>query len=420
MTGLLSTPGRSAAWILLILVVGCGPGVETATPLLDTEHRADFLVEEAALSRPGAVAQNRLLRGWRYSRRNGVSTITPVGTESVVELSVVECRPRTLVLTLAGAGGGDTPAIRARARNRTLGTFTASGGRVEVPLPADLGPGRVAVALEPRGFEGVTVSRVAVRPCLSPGSIEITNDGIRQSGWSAVEVVQRVRAGSRLVAELAPPSGSDAGQSFAVVVDRGHGPPREHPVWPPTGSTASTPSVGVSIPLGDRDGLVRIRLVARGEGPPARWMNARVLSPPTSAPQLAAKPLPKSPRLVVVYVMDALRADHVGHLGSRHELTPVLDGLAASGVSFERHFAVAPNTAPSTRALFSGLCMLDDRQLPHPGPERVAETFTKAGYRTACITGNPNLGPASISASDSSRSSCCGSSRTTIRTTNPQ
>jgi len=395
-TGLLSTPGRSAAWILLILVVGCGPGVETATPLLDTEHRADFLVEEAALSRPGAVAQNRLLRGWRYSRRNGVSTITPVGTESVVELSVVECRPRT------------------------LGTFTASGGRVEVPLPADLGPGRVAVALEPRGFEGVTVSRVAVRPCLSPGSIEITDDGIRRSGWSAVEVVQRVRAGSRLVAELAPPSGSDAGQSFAVVVDRGHGPPREHPVWPPTGSTASTPSVGVSIPLGDRDGLVRIRLVARGEGPPARWMNARVLSPPTSAPQLAAKPLPKSPRLVVVYVMDALRADHVGHLGSRHELTPVLDGLAASGVSFERHFAVAPNTAPSTRALFSGLCMLDDRQLPHPGPERVAETFTKAGYRTACITGNPNLGPASISASDSSRSSCCGSSRTTIRTTNPQ
>ena len=149
----------------------------------------------------------------------------------------------------------------------------------------------------------------------------------------------------------------------------------------------------VDAPLGDEPGLVRIRLIGKGHGRPARWIEPRIVEgrapvAPESIPVRRA-----ALRLVVLYVMDALRSDHVGHLGEGDHPTPSIDNLAAEGATFLSHFAVAPNTPPSMRALFSGLVMFDDRQLPHPGPPRLAEAFRKAGYRTVSIAGNPHLSP---------------------------
>ena len=50
---------------------------------------------------------------------------------------------------------------------------------------------------------------------------------------------------------------------------------------------------------------------------------------------------------VILIVVDTLRADRLGCMGSTSGLTPNMDTLAADGVLFERAFCHAPWTLPS-------------------------------------------------------------------------
>ena len=58
---------------------------------------------------------------------------------------------------------------------------------------------------------------------------------------------------------------------------------------------------------------------------------------------------------VLVFVSDALRADHVGAYGARDTNTPTLDALAAGGLRFEQAISAAPWTAPSMMSMVTGL-----------------------------------------------------------------
>jgi arylsulfatase A-like enzyme len=58
---------------------------------------------------------------------------------------------------------------------------------------------------------------------------------------------------------------------------------------------------------------------------------------------------------VLVYVSDALRADHLGCYGARSVNTRTIDGLAAGGVRFDQASSAAPWTAPSTTSMVTGL-----------------------------------------------------------------
>ena len=58
---------------------------------------------------------------------------------------------------------------------------------------------------------------------------------------------------------------------------------------------------------------------------------------------------------VVIYVSDALRADHVGCYGARFVNTGTLDELAEGGARFDQAIAAAPWTAPSLASLVTGL-----------------------------------------------------------------
>jgi arylsulfatase A-like enzyme len=50
---------------------------------------------------------------------------------------------------------------------------------------------------------------------------------------------------------------------------------------------------------------------------------------------------------VVVYVSDALRADHLGCYGARFVNTRTIDEFAAAGLRFDQAISAAPWTAPS-------------------------------------------------------------------------
>ncbi len=58
---------------------------------------------------------------------------------------------------------------------------------------------------------------------------------------------------------------------------------------------------------------------------------------------------------VVVYVADALRADHLGCYGARFVNTRTIDELAAGGIRFDQAISAAPWTAPSMTSLVTGL-----------------------------------------------------------------
>ena len=58
---------------------------------------------------------------------------------------------------------------------------------------------------------------------------------------------------------------------------------------------------------------------------------------------------------VLVYVSDALRADHVGCYGARFLNTHAIDELAATGIRFDQAISAAPWTAPSMLSIVTGL-----------------------------------------------------------------
>jgi arylsulfatase A-like enzyme len=58
---------------------------------------------------------------------------------------------------------------------------------------------------------------------------------------------------------------------------------------------------------------------------------------------------------VVVYVSDALRADHLGCYGARFVNTRTIDDLAAGGARFDQAISAAPWTAPSMTSMVTGL-----------------------------------------------------------------
>lgn len=101
---------------------------------------------------------------------------------------------------------------------------------------------------------------------------------------------------------------------------------------------------------------------------------------------------------VIVYVVDCLRADHVGAYGYSLDTTPNLDALAADGVVLQNLTSCAPWTKPSTACLFTSLLptfhqarTVDDALARDR--TTLAEVFQGAGYETAAWVANPVIDP---------------------------
>jgi len=136
--------------------------------------------------------------------------------------------------------------------------------------------------------------------------------------------------------------------------------------------------------------LAAVLLAGAGCDPPAgEREDPPVLSDRHGVEEPAAAPLQR-PRLVVLYVLDALRADHVGHLGGSAGISPTLDRLAAEGASFRRHWSTGPNTLAAIRNLFTGEVWAHSRSWRAAGATRatLAEAFRAAGYRTGLFSAN--------------------------------
>ncbi len=97
---------------------------------------------------------------------------------------------------------------------------------------------------------------------------------------------------------------------------------------------------------------------------------------------------------VVLIVMDATNARHLGVYGYERETSPNIDRLAAKGLLLTNHVSNSSWTRPSITTIMTGLPKKKHHvELSGKKLEReittLAERFRTAGYRTAGFVGNP-------------------------------
>lgn len=119
------------------------------------------------------------------------------------------------------------------------------------------------------------------------------------------------------------------------------------------------------------------------------WRSSETTTPP--APPKAQEGSPD----VLVYLVDALRADALSAYGSPIP-TPNFDAVADNGVRFRNAWTTATWTRPASASLLTGLYPTSHTAIDRKStlPEQIftlAERFRFLGYRTAAIVSNGNI-----------------------------
>lgn len=102
------------------------------------------------------------------------------------------------------------------------------------------------------------------------------------------------------------------------------------------------------------------------------------------------------PRNVIVYLVDTLRADHLGCYGYKKPVSPRIDAFAQEATLFRHTVAQSPWTRPSAATILTGLLPRThgvQRKKHALAPEAVtlAETLKDRGYKTAGFVTNGNV-----------------------------
>ena len=99
---------------------------------------------------------------------------------------------------------------------------------------------------------------------------------------------------------------------------------------------------------------------------------------------------------IFVYLIDTLRADHVGCYGYERPTTPYIDAFAGDAFRFENAYSVSPWTRPSVASLFTGAPPVihgvrGRNGWAEPSLKTWAEELKERGYATAARFTNGNL-----------------------------
>ena len=391
----------STAWLILGLAACSAPETELSVePLVDDQHFPDVLTESRAVEPPPSLGGNRFLRGWFPWRHQEAQVYVPNAEGAVLQIVNLSNRPRSLHLEsrLLGETGDYEVAVES-AGTKLERCPSEPPPRCRCP-PICRGVGSPIHLTFDKEPDPV-VLQASLDQALPPGDVQIEAATIVQAPSSLVDITRPVEPGARLVGRFSPPADPRAGQRFAILLDREGLPSELLFEW--TGSRLDRwrGERSLSLPLPADSEFLRIRLLAEGSGPPATWHELGLAPAVDNARESAGTSRGGDgqestgtsgarPRLVVLYVLDALRADYVDLSPGADTHTPTLARLASEGVVFDRHSSVAPNTIPSTKSLFTGQAFLTRGhwKLAADGPETLAEAFAGAGFRTAAFSGN--------------------------------
>jgi arylsulfatase A-like enzyme len=169
----------------------------------------------------------------------------------------------------------------------------------------------------------------------------------------------------------------------ATVLDRSAGPGR---------------SLAEDVGLEERAGAI-VRLELANPGPQGVvWLTSVRLTVPASSAPPAAPARARAVRAnIVLFVVDTLRADHLGAYGHPAPTSPRLDRFARDAVLFEDAWAQASWTRSAMASVLTGLHVQghgvdrEDRVLS-PAAHTVTEALRAGGYRTGAFVANHLLG----------------------------
>src|SRR5262245_39170425 len=364
-----------------------------------------------------------LVSGWGPRARAGDGAFQwGQGEGSELRFGVGE--PRDLELRLRGwplaFDGAPPQSVEVRANGQTVATLALAPGAHDYPVQvpaAALVPGenrlalRYAWARAPRDVVPGSSERRALavawdslripdaRRHGAPGAEpEAAEPALRLPLASWVDYYLRVPDGSRLRIPRLEPFGPAIAPALQVVAEPAGAPPQVARFEPGRAVDLALPPAG--------GGPMRISLRALGSAEPGAEAGLRLLRPaldePAAAPDAAPpRTAPVSGRRpsVVLYLIDTLRADHLGAYGYPRPTSPRIDAFARDATLFRNAFAQSSWTKPAVASLFTGLLPQTHRINPRPAalPEALPslpEILRDRGYATFGVVANGNVSSA--------------------------
>ncbi|RMH15726.1 MAG: hypothetical protein D6696_19875, partial [Acidobacteria bacterium] len=417
--------------ILLLLAAGCGVPREVVLDLVRELPRAEVgrVVERIDLGT--AQARPHLGRGWSFNEANAAGTTYVWGLGEGSEVAFYLPAPAALRATLSlmpfTYPGAPAQTVAVTFNRRPVGELVLRPGlrSYAVELPASslrrgrnvlrftygysASPQAVGAGNDPRplaaAWDAIDLDGVPA----APGLPEATPAGLRLPAGS--EVAYALCAPADAVLEVRGLSLRGGGRLEAWLELEGEGEKRlagtgeRRSAW--RVDLPAAPGRPLRLALravaaggdGDRHGVVlrRARLLGRAPAPPLD--PCRGPDAPAAAGAPPEDELPR-PALMVLYLVDTLRADRLGCYGGDGRLTPHLDALAADGVVFDRALAETSWTKPAVASVLTGLPPLahgvHDPELGLPqAVTTVAERLRAAGWTTAAFVTSAHVTEAS-------------------------
>jgi arylsulfatase A-like enzyme len=421
--------GRRAL-VALALLSGCGaedgPLPRRTLPIADLLAGARRYRATAELDFGEPATRARLWSGWGADEHGPEgSHVWGLGERSTLFVDVVE--PRTRRLVLRGwshpFGGGPSQQVTLVVNGVEIGRrpIGERPGPVELEVDADAWhPGENRIDLHYARHAGTASApgravawdrlRIAGGGAGRAGAPELDGDGtLRLPRDSALELTLELPGGTWLAwSALEAPGGARLEVARADEAEAAERDER---------SDRFGPGAGGRLRLTDEDEpfrLHRLTLRATGEGE-LRIVGARLHLPaepgggdgepvppatgptatgPTAAASSAAGPPARPPNLLV-YVVDTLRADHLGCYGYPRPTSPELDRFARGAALYREARAQSSWTRPAMATLLTGLLPSthqaeDVRDRLSDRIDTLAERLGRAGYRTAMFTANAN------------------------------
>ncbi|MFN7941454.1 MAG: sulfatase [Thermoanaerobaculia bacterium] len=422
---------RSAVSLLAAgVLASCGRVPEPAAParwasveIASLSPAAELWTETGAIDIGDPAARALLWRGWGDDEQGELGRFAwGLGEESELFFRAVEPRDRSL--RLRGQSfpfpGGEAQRVAVSLNGRPLAAFDlpTSAETVRVDLPA-------AAQVAGENWLTLAYSRSAGRGRASRPMIDyaVAWDGARfddgggekaprfDAGAAALELPPRsaaelgaeLPAGSRLSWDALAPVATGSGEAeLSVAWATPGGEERRSRVRAPgpgaldldlAGREVRRVALRLAAPAGSRGArVVRPRLEWPAETPVASPTPARPASGATAASSAARAAGPPN---VVVYLVDTLRADHLGCYGYARPTSPRVDAFAREAALFTGARAQSSWTRPTVASIVTGLYppthgAMDRANRIPDAATTLAERLRALGYATAFVTTNAN------------------------------
>ncbi|MGH0035998.1 MAG: sulfatase [Myxococcota bacterium] len=415
-------------------LLACGPRSEPATSraCVDCAVVFDF-IEEFPLADPrvptrlvdfdSPEARRRMVSGWSLRAAadgRARAVCGGIGEESVLDVWIADPKPDRLTFRGKPVRGGEgrVHRVTVAVNGSTVATLELDREmevyEVEVPAEAWVpGENRIALRYAPREATAhSTRTDRRSQPVMAWDWIRLSGDDPPRAPAPGAPPARELvlPAGTRLDYHL------DAAPGSVLAIERieARGPggdtraPGEDPglrieIESPDAlrrmdvdASAADGPARVEIPL-DAEGPLRIGLAARA-GRGVRIEAPVLLAPAGELPDVAAVPPAERVDMpnIVLFMVDTLRADHLGSYGYALPTSPRIDAFAEEATLFTRFQAQSPWTRPSVASIFTGL-IGQAHQANHRNAAlseeavTLAELLREAGYQTAGFALNSNI-----------------------------